>query len=791
MLANPSKHLAFPVATEKRLGDLVPYSAHVAPDVLATYDGACFSIIGFTGTHYEGHGATALAAELAHRAQLFKLIDNPNLSLHYLQIKRQMPPPTAAGGNTFFDLLYRKYADGDPHPFYTIEHYVCLFHHTPLNTTLSFLDFIKGFNTAGTDREALNTRIEALRTATRRLLTALQSYTPRVLGLVDHDGYTYSEPLSILYYLINHETKHIPLHTTELNHHLCTQRYDFSSDGTGRVGDHLFASKSIKETDTILHAGCLDELLWLPCEWILSLSFRFTLQSEAVSRIKRQYRLLHQAQDAGITQIEALQLALDQLASGDIVMGESCFHLLYFAEDPATLTANGEAITQVFDHAGLITVDDAIAVEAKYLATLPGNWRYRTRVTTGLHSQNLAALTTYRQLPSGQQAHHWGDAPLAVMRTSADTAYSLALHVHDLGNTVVVGQSGGGKTVLMSFLAACCARAGAKIVYYDKDRGAEIFIRAAGGTYHVIEPGTPTGFNPFALPDTPYNHAFAAALIQTLIEIGKVTFTSGTLHNLAQAVAYAFTLPPGERQLRKLAEFLPTGDDRALADGLAPWINAGAHAWLFDNPPHRGDPYAEHRVLGFDLTHILDMPELKGVAHRYITHLIDQHVLTGQRACIVIDEGWRALDDPAFAAQIKDLAKTIRKKNGVLMFGSNHPGDLIRNAAGEDIINQSPTKIFTPNQEGKPEDYRGYRLTSDQINLILSLHKDSHAFVLVQNEETARLTFDLAALPELIALLSARESTVRDMHQLIDTHGPRPHDWLPHFHPDLADLYAY
>ena len=147
MLANPSKHLAFPVATEKRLGDLVPYSAHVAPDVLATYDGACFSIIGFTGTHYEGHGATALAAELAHRAQLFKLIDNPNLSLHYLQIKRQMPPPTATDDNTFFDLLYRKYAGGDPHPFYTIEHYVCLFHHTPLNTTLSFLDLLKGFNT--------------------------------------------------------------------------------------------------------------------------------------------------------------------------------------------------------------------------------------------------------------------------------------------------------------------------------------------------------------------------------------------------------------------------------------------------------------------------------------------------------------------------------------------------------------------------------------------------------------------------------------------------------------------
>ena len=43
---------------------------------------------------------------------------------------------------------------------------------------------------------------------------------------------------------------------------------------------------------------------------------------------------------------------------------------------------------------------------------------------------------------------------------------------------------------------------------FDKDRGADIFVRALGGVYNTIEVGTPTGFNPLQLPDTGENRAF-------------------------------------------------------------------------------------------------------------------------------------------------------------------------------------------------------------------------------------------------------------------------------------------
>ncbi|ATS52230.1 hypothetical protein XAP3CFBP6996_017685 [Xanthomonas citri pv. fuscans CFBP 6996] len=36
-----------------------------------------------------------------------------------------------------------------------------------------------------------------------------------------------------------------------------------------------------------------------------------------------------------------------------------------------------------------------------------------------------------------------------------------------------------------------------RICFFDKDRGAEVFVRACGGNYLALENGSPTGFNPF------------------------------------------------------------------------------------------------------------------------------------------------------------------------------------------------------------------------------------------------------------------------------------------------------
>ncbi|HNM96510.1 MAG TPA: rhodanese-like domain-containing protein, partial [Marmoricola sp.] len=67
----------------------------------------------------------------------------------------------------------------------------------------------------------------------------------------------------------------------------------------------------------------------------------------------------------------------------------------------------------------------------------------------------------------------------------------------DPGNTFICGMTGTGKSVLLGFLLTLLTKVlGLRILFFDKDRGAEILIRALGGRYRQLQRGQPTGFNP-------------------------------------------------------------------------------------------------------------------------------------------------------------------------------------------------------------------------------------------------------------------------------------------------------
>src|SRR3546814_8796073 len=84
--------------------------------------------------------------------------------------------------------------------------------------------------------------------------------------------------------------------------------------------------------------------------------------------------------------------------------------------------------------------------------------------------------------------NHWGDA-IALMKTSARSPYFFSFHKRDIGHTLIVGPTGGGKTVIVNFLMAQAEKTGARQIFVDKDRGAQIFVLASGGTYLTLENG--------------------------------------------------------------------------------------------------------------------------------------------------------------------------------------------------------------------------------------------------------------------------------------------------------------
>jgi len=233
------------------------------------------------------------------------------------------------------------------------------------------------------------------------------------------------------------------------------------------------------------------------------------------------------------------------------------------------------------------------------------------------------------------------------------------------------------------------------------------------------------------------------------------------------------------RRLRHFTELLagarrPQPGD--LADRLSAWIADGEHGWLFDNEHDRLD--MSERVLGFDMTALLENPRLRTPVMMYLFHRIDER-LDGEPTMILIDEGWKALDDEVFAARIRDWLKTLRKRNALVGFATQSARDALDSRISAALVEQTATMIFMPNARAREEDYcDGFGLSQHELALIRSLPAHSRCFLVRQPDASVVVRLDLSNAPEVLTILSGREASVRRLDLLREALGDDPAGWF-------------
>jgi type IV secretion system protein VirB4 len=565
--------------------------------------------------------------------------------------------------------------------------------------------------------------------------------------------------------------------------YLPARRVSFGGDTIDLKGpvasDRRFAAMlSVKDYPAATSPGLLDNLLRLPHEMVVSQSFAFVDRTAALGKINLALRRMRAADDDAVSLRRQLSEAKDNVAAGRSGFGEH--HLTVQVRVPR-LEDLDRAVADVmagFTDLGLIGVREDIAMEPAFWAQFPGNFAdigRRSLVSTG----NFAALASLHNFPVGKASgNHWGDA-ITVLETTSGTPYHFNFHQNDLGNFTVIGPSGSGKTVVMTFLLAQASKFAPRMVYFDKDRGAEIFIRATGGHYSVLRPGYPSGFNPLAMPDTPGNRRFLTEWVERLLTPVGATLDVEDREVVARAVDANFDQDPAYRRLRYFRELLggvnrPRAGD--LAHRLGAWVEGGERAWLFDNAADEIDLGVTG--IGFDMTQLLDDPVLRTPAMMYLFHRVEER-LDGTPTIIVVDEGWKALDDDVFVARIKDWEKTIRKRGGIVGFATQNARDALDSRIGPAIIEQAATQIFMPNPKAQAADYRqGFGLSAHELDLVRSLPDNSHCFLVKHGNDSVIARLDLTGLDRILTVLSGRESTVRLLDTLRAERGDDPAAWL-------------
>ncbi len=335
--------------------------------------------------------------------------------------------------------------------------------------------------------------------------------------------------------------------------------------------------------------------------------------------------------DVATSQIEDIDDALDDLTSNRFVMGAHSLGLVIRAADQKILNEHVSDAGAALSDSGMKWAREEAGIAGAFWAQLPGNFDYRVRVGD-ITSRNFAGFSSFHNYPIGRiRNNQWGDAVTMFKTTSgapfyfnfhkgeegadAKKAAKLDPNHKDLANTVVIGKSGTGKTVLEMVLLAQAQKFnqpanGKKLscVLFDKDLGAAVGVRAMGGRYYPLKNGVPSGFNPFQMEPTPNNLTFLETLVKQLVKRDGMPITPRQEQEISQAIAGVMGAAKHKRRIGAVLEFLDPTDDNGLHIRLARWCRGGALGWLFDNTEDtlRLD---DCTMVGFDVTEFLDNDE--------------------------------------------------------------------------------------------------------------------------------------------------------------------------------------
>jgi len=790
------------------ISDFIPFSTHVAPHVVKTTGGDFLITWRMEGLPFVGREEW----ELEHRHNSFNRLlqtlrapDFVNVAFWSHDVRRRC---RAAYSPRFRQAFNQQLSDGyfnklSQETLMQNELYLTMIYR-PVVSGKRFV--AKSADLGQLEAEQAHAVAKVMELADN-VEAALKDYAPRRLGMVENDtGVVFSETLALFGYLLNRIDDPVPVLKAPAYAYLPVSRHRFA----GKSGDfiittpegrhHFGALLNIKEYPDGTYPGVLNQLKYLDFEYVVTHSFSPMGRHEALKALERTKGMMISSGDKAVSQITELDEAMDQLASGLFVLGEYHFTLAVYAPDQDTLARHLATTRAALSNSGFVSVKEDLAATAAFYAQLPANWRYRTRLAN-VSSLNFLGLSPLHNFAGGK-AHDnpWGDC-VTVLQANNGQPYYFNFHATHaseksfgekaIGNTLVIGKSGTGKTALINFLLSQTQKFEPcpTIFFFDKDRGAEIFVRACGGTYFAIENGQPTGFNPFQCDANQDNVQFLIELVKILG--GKSIYSAGEEQDIHRAVTNVLDTPPHLRTLTNLQKSLPNLGEDSLFARLRKWTAGHALGWVFDNPVDTID-LSQTPMVGFDYTDLLDNAQIRVPVIHYLLHRLEA-LIDGRPLIYVMDEFWKVLEgDSGLKDFAKNKQKTIRKQNGLGIFATQSPEDALSSDIAAALIEQTATMILLPNPNANREDYiDGLKLTEAEYQEVVNLDERSRKFLVKQGHAAAICQLDLNGLDDALAVISASTDNIQILHDLLREHAQaagvkvdalRPEQWLAAFY---------
>lgn len=473
-----------------------------------------------------------------------------------------------------------------------------------------------------------------------------------------------------------------------------------------------------------------------------------------------------------IAKSEEVDDALQELGSELIGFGYLTSTLVVMGATAAEADEKLRLAERIIASRGFVAIAETLNAVEAWLSSLSGHPYANVRhpMVSTLNLSHIAPLST--AWAGDTRNRHLGGPPLAIVRTDGSTPFRLDLHVGDVGHTMVVGPTGSGKSVLLSFLTLQWRRyRGSQVFVFDKGGSARAALLGMGGVAIDLGGDGVAAFQPLARIDSPQGRADALSWIMTILAQEGLPDTPDIKEPVWSALGSLQSAPPEQRHLTGLRLLV---QNAAVQAALLPYTQEGAMGGVFDGAEDRLNL---SDVVLFEMEEIMARPKAAAPA---LLHLFDrlEERFDGKPTLLILDEAWLFLDSPIFAARIREWLKTLRKKNVAVVFATQSLADIADSAIAPALIESCPTRIYLPNERAfEPQQRQAYErfgLNETEIDLIATAQRKRHYYYA---SPKGRRLFELALGPVALAFSAASDPAARAVIAALERKPSRTPFW--------------
>ena len=769
-----------------RLADFLPWAALVAPGVVLNKDGSFQRTSRFRGPDLDSATPAELVATTARLNSALRRLGS-GWSIFVEAVRRPaLDYPVCAFPDPASALVEREraaqFAEEGAH--FESRYFLTFLWMPPAEDAARAESWLyEGKAEKGVDPREL---LEGFADRTDRLLRLFEGFFPEVQWLDD------GETLSYLHSCISTRLHDVRVPETPMHLDALLADEPLTGGLEPRLGAAHLRTLTVIGFPSATFPGLLDELNALGFAYRWSTRAIMLDKSDAtklLSKIRRQWFAKRKSVAAILKEVmtneasvlvdsdaankaEDADAALQELGADHVGLALVTATVTVWDEEPALAAEKLRLVEKVIQGRDFTCVTEGMNAIEAWLGSLPGHVYGNVRQPP-ISTLNLAHMMPLSAVWAGPEHDaHFNAPPLFYAKTEGSTPFRFSLHVGDVGHSLVVGPTGAGKSVLLAMMALQFRRyAGSQIFAFDFGGSIRAAALVCGGDWQDLgsslseDSDEPVLLQPLARIHEPAQRNWASEWLQAILAAEGVALDPETKDHLWSALSSLASAPVAERTLTGLAVLLQS---QALKQALAPYCVGGPFGRLLD---------AESERLGEASFQAFETEGLTGSAAApavlsYLFHSIEGR-LDGSPTLIIIDEGWLVLDSPAFAAQLREWLKTLRKKNASVVFATQSLADIETSAIAPAIIESCPTRIFLPNDRAvEPQIlgiYRRFGLNDRQIEILsrATAKRDYYC----QSSRGNRL-FELG-LGE-VALAFAAASSKSDqlaMSRIIEEHG--------------------